>query len=268
VVLATLVTVASAPVPAGASDRRPVVSTHLSFTGFDEQVRAGAIVSVVQHCPAGSSLDEAATRSYATRLDAELQSTVRRVSRELWPTGMVSRYRVLSAAQVPQDDGFGLVNAALCTGQASARATSVSGRASTDVRVWGPVSAGARLFSVTLAAVTDRPPGPEGASGTDLPYRTAVRAAGVAPSRGALAGGIRAVQQVNDDDGSGTVMTTGTTLRTVPPGRFASMHSSYAYTADLTRRITVTNEPETPEGETGDGSAAEEARPAEAARPR
>jgi hypothetical protein len=45
---------------------------------------------------------------------------------------------------------------------------------------------------------------------------------------------------VSDDDGSGTVGATGTTLRAVPTGRFASMRSSYAFTADLTRRITVT----------------------------
>jgi hypothetical protein len=263
VVLVTLVAVAGTAPPASATDGRSVVSTHLSFTGFDEGVRAGATVSVVQSCPAGSSLDEAATRSYATRVDAELQSTVRRVSRELWPTGMVTRYRVLSVAEVPRDDGFGLVNAAICTGRTSSRATSVSGRASTDVRVWGPASAGAQLFSVTLAAVTDRPPRPEGASGTDLPYRTAVRAAGVQPSRGALDRGVRAVQQVGDDDGSGTVLTTGTTLRTVPRGRFASMRSSYAYTSDLTRRITVTNEPEAPEGQVEEAArpAAPEAAP-------
>jgi hypothetical protein len=111
--------------------------------------------------------------------------------------------------------------------------------------VWGPASSGAQFFSVTLAAVTDRPPRAEGASGTGLPYRTALRAAGVVPSRGALSGGVRAAQTVGDDDGSGTVMTTGTTLRTVPPGRFVSMRSSYVYTADLTRRISVTDEPET-----------------------
>jgi hypothetical protein len=244
-VIGALLTVAGVPLPASASHLRPVVSSHISFTGFDAKVRAGAHISVIQHCPAGSSLDKAATRAYSARTDAELQSTVRRVSRELWPTGMVSRYRILSAAKVPEADGFGLVNAAICTGQTSSRATSVSGRASTDVRVWGPASSGAQLFSVTLAAVTDRPPRPEGASGTDLPYRTALRAAGVAPSRGALSGGVRATQTVGDDDGSGTVMTTGTTLRTVPPGRFVSMRSSYVYTADLTRRITVTDEPET-----------------------
>jgi hypothetical protein len=239
------------------------VSTHVSFTGFDARVGAGAFVSVIQLCPAGSRLDKAATRAYSARTDAELQSTVRRVSRELWPTGMVSRYRVLSAATVPQDDGFGLVNAAVCTGQTSTRATSVSARASTDVRVWGPASAGAQLFSVTLAAVTDRPVGAEGASSTDLPYRTAVQAAGVTRSRGALAG-VRAVQRVNDDDGSGSVMTTGTALRAVPPGRFLSMRSSYAYTADLTRRITVTTAPETQaitiEGRTGQGGAARSSR--------
>ena len=235
--LGAALVLAAAPVPAAADERRTVVSTHVSFTGFDARVPAGAGISVVQTCPAGSRLDRAATRASAERFDAELQPTVRRVSRELWPTGMVTRYRVVQAADVPRDDGFGLVNAAVCTGSAPARATSVSGRATTDVRIWGPAVAGARLFSLTLPAVTDRPPG------ADLPYLTAVRAAGVQTARGAVPRGVRAAQEVSDDEGSGSVMTTGTTLRRVPAGRFVSMRSAYAYTADLTRRTTVTEAP-------------------------
>ena len=238
-VLAAVLVLGGLPSPAAAAEVRPVVTSHVSFTGFDARVQAGAVVSVLQRCPAGSRLDRAATRAYATRTDAELQSTVRRVSRELWATGMVTRYRVLQAAKVPRDDGFGLVNAAVCTGTRPVRATSVTGRASTDVRVWGPAAPGAELFSVTLAAVSDRPFAPEGGSGAELPYRTAVQALGVAASRGALAGSVRATQRVHDDDGSGSVLTTGTTRRAVPTGRFASMRSSYAFTADLTRRITV-----------------------------
>jgi hypothetical protein len=237
VVLAAALALAGVPAPAAAAPLRPVVSSHVSFTGFDARVPAGAVVSVVQTCPAGSRLDRAATRASAARFDGELQPTVRRVSRELWTTGMVTRYRVLQAAAVPRDDGFGLVNGAVCTGSAPVGARSVSGRASTDVRLWGPAPAGVRLFSVTLAAVTDRPPGAE------LPYRTAVRAAGVQTARGAVAGGVRAAQEVGDDDGSGTVLTRGTTLRPVPVGRFVSMRSAYAFTADLTRRITVTEAP-------------------------
>ena len=182
-------------------------------------------------------------RRYAVRFDAELQSTVRRVSRELWPTGMVTRYRVLEAAEVPRDDGFGLVNAAVCTGTRPVRATSVTGRASTEVRVWGPAASAARVLTFTLAAISDRPFTPEGGPSAELPYRTAVRALGVSSSRGALAGGARATQAVHDDDGSGTVATTGTTRRAVPAGRYVSVRSSYAFTADLTRRITVTEAP-------------------------
>jgi hypothetical protein len=153
-VLAVLV---GAPVPAAAAEVRPVVSNHVSFTGFGATVRPGAVVSVLQRCPSGSRLDRAATRAAATRFDAELQPTVRRLSRELWSTGMVTRYRVLQAAEVPRDDGFGLVNAAVCTGTRPAGATSVTGRASTEVRLWGPAPSGSRLRTVTLAAVTDRP---------------------------------------------------------------------------------------------------------------
>ena len=242
-VLGTLLVVGGVPLPAAAAEVRPVVSSHISFTGFDAAVRAGAVVSVLQRCPAGSRLDRAATRAYAARTDAELQPTVRRVSRELWPSGMVTRFRVLQAAEVPRDDGFGLVNAAVCTGSRPVRATSVTGRASTEVRVWGPAAAGARLFSVTLAAVTDRPFAPDGGAQAELPYRTAVRALGVSASRGALDGAVRTTQEASDDDGSGSVMTRGTTRRAVPAGRVLSVRSTYAYTADLTRRITVTEAP-------------------------
>jgi hypothetical protein len=179
----------------------------------------------------------------AVRTDAELQPTVRRISRELWPTGMVTRYRVEQAAEVPRDDGFGLVNTAVCTGTRPAQATTLTGRASTEVRLWGPAPSGTRLRSFTLAAVSDRPFSPDGAAGADLPYRTALRALGVSTSRGALTGGVRADQQVDDDDGSGTVAATGTTVGALPAGRFVSMLSSYAFTADLTRRITVTEAP-------------------------
>lgn len=237
VVVVTSVALAGVPVPASATEVRPVVSSHFSFTGFDQRVPAGSSVSVVQRCPAGTRLDASATRQLGAPFDAELQSTVRLVDRELWPAGLVSRYRVLQAADVPRDDGFGLINLAVCRGTVPVGATTYSARASTDVRVWGPAPAGVRLFGVTLAAVTDRPlPSDESGPG-ELPYRTAVRAAGVAASRGALSSGVRATQRAHDDDGSGSVLTEGTTLRPVPRGRFVSMRSDYAFTADLLRRI-------------------------------
>jgi len=239
--LGLLAVLVGAQVPAAAAEVRPVVSSHVSFTHFGASVPAGAVVSVLQRCPSGSSLDRTATRAVAPRNDAELQSTVRLLSRELWPTGMVSRYRVVQAAEVPRDDGFGLVNTAVCTGTRAVQATSFTGRASTEVRLWGPVPAGARLRSFTLAAVSDGPISPDSGAGADLPYRTAVQALGVSASPGALAGGIRGSQAVHDDDGSGSVGATGSTRRAVPSGRFVSMRSSYAFTADLTRRITVTD---------------------------
>lgn len=238
--LSALVVLSIAPSPAAAAEVRPVVTSHVSFTLFSASVPAGAVVSVLQRCPAGDRLDRAATQAQVRRNDAELQSTVRLLSRELWPAGMVTRYRVVQAAEVPRDDGFGLINTAVCTGTRPAQATSYTGRASTEVRLWGPVPAGARVRSLTLAAVSDEPPSPDGA-GAD--YRTAVQALGVSASRGALAGGVRASQVVHDDDGSGSVEATGATRRAVPHGRFASMRSSYAFTADLTRRNTATDAP-------------------------
>ncbi len=240
IVLGTFLALSAVPLPATAAEVRPVVTSHISFTGFDARVQAGAVVSVLQRCPAGSRLDRAATEAAAAPGDPELQSTVRRTSRELWPTGMVTRYRVLRAAAVPRDDGFGLVNTAVCTGTRPTRATSLRGRASTDVRVWGPAASGARVFSVTLVAVSDRPFRDDAGPGAELPYRTAVRGTGASASPGALGGGVLARQEAMDDDGSGSVMTTATTRRAVPAGRFVSVRSAYSFTADLTRRITVT----------------------------
>ena len=69
-------------VPASAAGPlRTLATTHLSFTGFDPNVPAGATISVIQRCPQGSLLDKAATRGRYTDLDAQLQAATERPAR-------------------------------------------------------------------------------------------------------------------------------------------------------------------------------------------
>ena len=225
--------VGAAPMPAAAATgSRSIVTTHLSASGFDEKVPVGSVVSVVQTCPAGSLLDKAETRGFSRELDGilEAEPNVRLIGRELWVAGLVARYRVVRRGGVPTADGFGVANVAVCTSRVRAGTTTVRGRASTDVRVWGPAPRGVRLFSFTGVRAVDAADAEE-----KPPFRTALRATGTAPSQGALAAAVRARQEADNEDGA-LVSTTGTTRRRVLPGQFASMRSNYAYTVDLTKR--------------------------------
>ena len=239
---------ASAATPA-----RSLVTTHVSFAGFDSSMPAGATVSVIQRCPVGTVLDKAATRERYPELDLQLQGepNVRLASRELWVAGLVSRYRVVRSGGVPTEDGFGLINAAVCSGRAAPGSTALTGRASTDVRVWNRAPAGVRLYVLTSVEVQDS------ARSAELPYLSTVAGAGVAPSSGALSSGVRAVQAAETEAGPAFLRVDGTTLRPVTPGRFASMNSSYSFTADLTRRVPDPEAPETlpitVEGQIGEG---------------
>ena len=226
---------ATTPATAAAADTatRRIESTSLSFSGFDHRLPRGAVVSVIQTCPTGSSLDKARTRAQNRELDAEVaaEPNVRLASRELWVAGLVTRYRVVRAGGVPTEDGFGLASAAVCAQRVPVTARTVAGRGSTDVRVWGPAPAGAQLYTFTGVFVSDGPPTEDG----PLPFVSRLRATGVGPSAGALRGGVRAVQQ-SQDDGVPLVIAEGTTRRSVTRGQFVSMRSSYAVATDLTRR--------------------------------
>lgn len=214
---------------------------------------AGATISVIQRCPRGSVLDKAATQTQYPDVDAQLQGepNVRLASRELWAAGLVSRYRVVRPGGVPTEDGFGLLNIAVCTARVAAAATTLTGRASTDVRVWHRAPAGVRLYSFTGVHVQNA------GSSDELPYLSTMRAMGVAPSTGASPSGVQAVQTAQDESGSGPLQVTGTTLRQVTPGRFVSMQNAYSFTADLTRRMPDPAAPETlpitVEGRTAEG---------------
>ncbi len=131
----TAVAAAAAPADAATPTRR-LLSGHFSLSGVQGALPAGATVSVLQFCPRGSTLDRAATSRVEREGDADLDSHLRLASRELWPTGTVSRYRVTSKPAA--GDGVVILNAALCASTVSARTRTVTGRAATDLRVWGP----------------------------------------------------------------------------------------------------------------------------------
>lgn len=229
-----LVVTPMAPATADTATRR-IDATQLSFTSFDHRVPRGAVVSVVQTCPAGTLLDTAQTRALNRELDPLLRAepNVRLASRELWVAGLVSRYRVVRAGGVPTEDGFGVPGAAVCTRRVPGTTRSLVSRASTDVRVWGPAPAGARIYNFTGVFVSDAPATEDGPP----PFVSSARSTGVGPSAGALRGGVRAVQRAADDGGVPLVSADGTVRRSVPRGQFVSMRSSYAVTTDLTRRL-------------------------------
>jgi hypothetical protein len=217
------------PAPAGAAATRPIVSGHVSLSTVAGALPVGATLSVVEECPRGSRLDRTWTRRAMT--GAELDPHVRLAGREYWVAGTVSRYRVVRATTA--DTPVALADAVICTGSAPARATTVRGRASSDLRVWGPAPSDLLLVNGTAAVVTD-----------DVEARhyfaTVVRAGGVASSRGSLAGALTAVQEVVQQGDVGAVAAVGQTSRRVPRGSFVSMRNSYGYVSDLRRKVTVT----------------------------
>jgi hypothetical protein len=225
---ATVLSVAGPAAAAGPAPRT-LVSGHVSISAVQGGLPVGATISVLQYCPAGSRLDKAATRTTEAQVDTLLDRHVRLASREFWPAGTVSRYRVVR--RVPAGGAVPLLNAALCVSTAPAGAKTVSGRAATDLRVWGPAASRLGLVNATVAVVTDDPD-------ADHVFATAMAAAGVASSQGSLRGAVRAVQEVTQEEGLSAVAAVGTTSRRVTRGRFVSMRNTYSYVSDLTRKIT------------------------------
>jgi len=231
VTLTAALGVLAAPAGAATPAARTVTSGHISVSAVSGNLPVGATVSVLQFCPARSSLDRAATRAAERQADLALDPHVRLASREFWPAGTVSRYRVTRA--VAADGAVPLLNAALCTGRAAGAATTVSGRAATDLRVWGPAPARLEVVNATVALVTDEPD-------ADHVFATVMKAGGVASSTGSLRGAVTAVQHAAQHEGLSAVAAVGQTTRRVPRGSFISMKNSYSYVSDLTRKITAT----------------------------
>lgn len=222
--------VAAAAVPAtAATPTRHLLSGHLSISAVGGALPVGATVSVLQFCPAGSTLDRASTRRAEAEGDADLDPRVKVDSREFWTTGTVSRYRVIS--KFAARDGVVVLNAALCGSNVPATTKSVVGRAATDLRIWGPAPSRLQLRNVTVAMVSDN-------INANYTFATLMRAGGVASSRGSLVGALQAVQRASQDGGLSLVAARGETQRSVRFGRFISMKNTYTYTSDLTRKVT------------------------------
>ena len=226
----TALVTALAPSAGAAGPTRPVVSGHVSASSVTGGLPVGATLSVLQFCPPGTALDRATTATAARAVDGTLDRHVRLASRELWPTGTVSRYRVTRA--VPARSEVPLLNAAVCTGRAPAGATTVRGSAVTDLRVWGPAPSDLTVVNGTIAVVTDE-------VDAEDTFVTVMRAGGVASSRGSLRGAVTAVQTAITESGLSAIVAVGQTSRRIPRGSFVSMENSYRYVADLTRRTTV-----------------------------
>jgi hypothetical protein len=220
---------ASAATTSAAS--RTLYTGHISVSAVSGALQVGATVSVLQYCTPGSALAVTPTRQAEAEADSALDPHVKLASREFWPAGTVSRYRVVKP--LTAGSPLPLLNAALCTSTVPSTATTAAGRGATDLRVWGPAPAKLALVNATVVASTDDPD-------ADDAFATVMTAAGVASSQGSLAGAVKAVQQATQKQGLGTVAAVGLTQRQVAPGRFASMRNAYRYVSDLTKKITTT----------------------------
>jgi hypothetical protein len=140
--------VALAPLPAAAASRSIYVRT---FVSVWVTASPGAIISLIQVCPAGGRLDPRFVES--TELLA-LNPAMRLRSRELWPAGMVTRWTVIRPTSVT--DLTGLQETLACRVEIGAASTYV-GRVKTVVRIWGPAAA-RRGYAITLGSIVERNP--------------------------------------------------------------------------------------------------------------
>lgn len=219
VVLTTGLLAASVAVaePGQAAAGRTVTSVHASVSAVIGALPAGAGITVIQTCPKGSDLDRRATRAVGELHDPHL----RLASREYWPAGVATRYRVRTRLDATEDLAL-TVGIVVCRIHVGSHARVVTGRASTDLRVWGPAPTKVDLIDVTVMATTDT-------AHPDRLLRTAVRGTGVGSSRGSLKHAVSAVQETFDAQVAGGVVALGTTRRAVPRGRFASMENRYRF---------------------------------------
>ena len=208
--------------PGQAATGRTVTSVHASVSAVVGALPAGAGITVIQTCPKGSDLDRGATRAVGEAHDPHL----RRTSRELWPAGVATRYRVRTSVDATEDLALA-VGVVVCRIHVGAHQRVVTGRATTDVRVWGPAPTRVDLLNVTVMATTD-------ARNPERLLRTAVRGTGVGSSRGSLRHAVEAVQETLDGQGDlGGVVAMGSTRRAVPRGSFASMENRYRFRITL-----------------------------------
>ncbi len=229
---AALVAAASAllvnAAPATAAPARTVLNGHISMSTVDSRLPVGAGVTVIHHCPVGSDLDKAQTRAVGEFHTDELRVT----SREYWPAGVVTRYRVTKA--IDPDEGAAALTAALCKSRVSAGATRFAAKAKVDMRVWGPAPRNVTMVNAALVVVTDT-------LESAYAFRTSMRAAGVDSHPSSVRGAINAVQETIEekDLGLSAVASYGTTDRRVARGDFVSMRNNYRFVAHLNEKISM-----------------------------
>lgn len=103
---------------------------------------SGAIVSIIHVCPLGSDLDRPMTKS----LIARTPPGYRLLSRELWPRGMVTRWRQIGP--LPQFDNPRLPQQTVaCVRSVQAGAARSTANISVTMRLWGPAPVKAELNS-------------------------------------------------------------------------------------------------------------------------
>ena len=103
---------------------------------------SGAIVSIVHVCPLGSDLDRPMTKS----LIARTPPGYRLLSRELWPRGMVTRWR--QTGPMAQVDNPPLPQQTVaCVRSVQPGAARSTANISVTMRLWGPAPAKAEVSS-------------------------------------------------------------------------------------------------------------------------
>jgi hypothetical protein len=225
-VLAVLVAVGSLLVagaaPASAAPTRTVIGIHVSVSEVGGALHRGARLSHIQTCPRGTDLDVRSTRILGEAHDRRLQV----VSREYWPAGIVTRYRVRSSFS--KRSGL-LGSAVVCRSKVAPGTSTVSGRAKSDLRVWGPAPARVVLVNSVVVAVTDN-------LLSTYSYRDSLHAAGIDAHPTSLRGAVVAVQRLFSDPMGEVLVAVGETKRKVARGQFASMRNNYRYVAHLDER--------------------------------
>jgi hypothetical protein len=116
---------------------RSIVRTQVGVT---EAI--GATVSIIHVCPSGAALDRPMTKS----LIARTPPGYRLLSRELWPRGMVTRWRQIGP--LPQVDNPRLPQQTVaCVRTVQAAAARSTANISVTMRLWGPAPVKAELNS-------------------------------------------------------------------------------------------------------------------------
>ena len=125
------------------SSPRPVTS--LVTTEIAGTLSPGLSLSIVQVCPLNSSLDRVRSSGQSHRLPPN----VRLISRELWPRGAVTRWRVTGSLP-PKGDIVGSIQQTVaCREPLRSTASHHDAGVSVLVRVWGPLTGKVVLDSMS-----------------------------------------------------------------------------------------------------------------------